>query len=702
MTPRKQMSLRRCIRGLWGTLRPVSIALFAFLLLSPHVDAQAEIRPTVTVVAASDTYPAGTDNDGFVSMTDDPLGPFSGQSVTFRGLVEGGVQQVYRYRLDFDQVVTLDSINIEGAGWSNGSISLLDEQGIVITTISDTSSGGCCRLHSWELGASEVTGRTFFLEEFNEDGAYRYRSNIEVKLAANSPTVSVVAASGTYPAGTPQNGDSEPGGTIVYTSMTDDPLGPFVGESVHFLGNGVGGVQQVYRYRLDYDRGVTLDSIVVEGVAWNNSIISLLDEQSNVLVTKDVAGDNRFESHVLDASGITGRTFFLEELNGDSNWRYRSNIEINLANEMPSNSIDINVRAFIDGKSQIKIQDNQLWWHHIEAAAPGVYEGANEPTTINGIDWFPVWPFNDEGRECDCESDKFDLASAGIQLSNDLELLELRVVNARDSASIIQPPSAGNGFLTIIELDDPSGGPEWYEVIAVFFSDGDPPVNNTPMAVNDAVDADTGVSVVIDVLDNDQSLADTPIVVSISADPANGSAIAGADNNVTYTSNPGFVGDDSFQYTATDRDGDAASGTVTVTVVDPNAGGTGVIPAANNDSAEATSGGNVIIDVLANDQRLDDGPVVVSIDIGPSGGTAFVMADNRISYTADNGFEGNDEVRYTVTDRDGDTATATVTVIVSIPEVVVTKPRKVGGGAVDLYMLTWLLLASVIAALRSR
>jgi len=182
--------------------------------------------------------------------------------------------------------------------------------------------------------------------------------------------------------------------------------------------------------------------------------------------------------------------------------------------------------------------------------------------------------------------------------------------------------------------------------------------------VNDNADADTGISVTIDVLANDQNIADTPIVVSIAADPTNGTAIAGADNKVTYTSAAGFVGDDDFQYTATDRDSDASSAVVTVTVVDPNAN---VLPIANSDSANVNSGETVNINVLANDQGLLDVPIVVSISVNPADGSAQVLADNRISYTADNTFIGDDTFEYTIMDADGDASTATIIVGVIDP-----------------------------------
>lgn len=91
-------------------------------------------------------------------------------------------------------------------------------------------------------------------------------------------------------------------------------------------------------------------------------------------------------------------------------------------------------------------------------------------------------------------------------------------------------------------------------------------IGDRPVAVDDAATVESGSSVIISVLDNDQGLADTPIMVSISSTPNHGMAFAGADNRVTYTSNIGFSGDDSFQYTAADRDGDGSSATVTVNV----------------------------------------------------------------------------------------------------------------------------------------
>ncbi len=148
-----------------------------------------------------------------------------------------------------------------------------------------------------------------------------------------SPSVTVVAASATYPVGTSFSNDS---GTETFTSMTDDPLGPFSGQSVMFRGRAEGGVSQVFLYHLDFAQEVTLDSIVFEGAAWLNSDIRLRDEQNILLKSTGLLeGRNSFQRHVLIASGITGRTFFLEEFNSDSIWRNRSKIEVNAVTSTP-------------------------------------------------------------------------------------------------------------------------------------------------------------------------------------------------------------------------------------------------------------------------------------------------------------------------------------------------------------------------------
>ena len=82
-------------------------------------------------------------------------------------------------------------------------------------------------------------------------------------------------------------------------------------------------------------------------------------------------------------------------------------------------------------------------------------------------------------------------------------------------------------------------------------------------AVDDAATARTRTSVAIPVLANDVG---TGLTIRQVGTPSHGSAVAGADGTITYTSTSNFTGTDAFTYTITDGIGtDSAVVTVTVT-----------------------------------------------------------------------------------------------------------------------------------------
>lgn len=130
----------------------------------------------------------------------------------------------------------------------------------------------------------------------------------------------------------------------------------------------------------------------------------------------------------------------------------------------------ITIEALIDGRSQLLLQSNTAQWFHIDFAAPGRFEGVFEPTVINGVNWFPVWPdqpdSNDpdsENRDCHCFSDVFEDVVPGIpkQESN----FDLEPIQVRGSANIVQFPTFQNDYTLIIEFDDnPIGAADDYVV----------------------------------------------------------------------------------------------------------------------------------------------------------------------------------------------------------------------------------------------
>lgn len=191
-----------------------------------------------------------------------------------------------------------------------------------------------------------------------------------------------------------------------------------------------------------------------------------------------------------------------------------------------------------------------------------------------------------------------------------------------------------------------------------------------PIAMNDMATVVSGGMVIISVLDNDTGLSDTPLTVTLSSPPANGTATVNADNTITYIATAGFVGIDSFTYTITDADGDSSTATVNVTVNPIIV--TNQPPIAQNDSASTTAGQAILIDVLANDSDPDGDPLSF-VSIGTAANGTISVVGTQLVYTPNVGFTGSDSFTYTIGDGNGGTATATVTLNV-MPGVVPPTP----------------------------
>ena len=93
--------------------------------------------------------------------------------------------------------------------------------------------------------------------------------------------------------------------------------------------------------------------------------------------------------------------------------------------------------------------------------------------------------------------------------------------------------------------------------------------NSPPSAVNDSATTAAGVSVLIDVLDNDSDPDGDALTITEVSDPANGTTAIEA-NQVRFTPAAGFSGATSFTYVISDGRGGTSSATVTVTVTAGN------------------------------------------------------------------------------------------------------------------------------------
>jgi Ca2+-binding RTX toxin-like protein len=138
--------------------------------------------------------------------------------------------------------------------------------------------------------------------------------------------------------------------------------------------------------------------------------------------------------------------------------------------------------------------------------------------------------------------------------------------------------------------------------------------------------------------------------------------------NVTYTPGSAFQylktgqsANDSFTYVVRDPSGATSTAMVTVTITGANDA-----PTAGDDSAFVTSGGSVIIPVLANDSDPEGDALTVLSAANGSNGSVVVNPDGTLTYTPNAGFSGNDSFTYTLKDANGATDTATVSLVVGI------------------------------------
>lgn len=125
-----------------------------------------------------------------------------------------------------------------------------------------------------------------------------------------------------------------------------------------------------------------------------------------------------------------------------------------------------NIRAYIDGRSELIIQGDVLYWHHLDFDAPGRWEHGEiaYPTTLNETAWQPLWPDIPDATNdfCNCNSS----TAVGIpSLTRTDQQVELGIVQGRGRIAILQQPQADNDYTLILELDDNDlEGADWYEL----------------------------------------------------------------------------------------------------------------------------------------------------------------------------------------------------------------------------------------------
>ena len=142
------------------------------------------------------------------------------------------------------------------------------------------------------------------------------------------------------------------------------------------------------------------------------------------------------------------------------------------------------------------------------------------------------------------------------------------------------------------------------------------PVNDAPVAADDATSTRAGEPVTVPVLVNDRDVdGDALTIVSVSTPPSGRAAIEGGA--VVYTPDAGFVGTDTFTYTVSDGNGGADGGTVTVTVRPAGQG-----PAVTAEAGPAVLGEPVTVTVSS----AGFAPSSAELFYRPAGGGGYRVA----------------------------------------------------------------------------
>ncbi|MGI2956331.1 tandem-95 repeat protein, partial [Vibrio alginolyticus] len=183
------------------------------------------------------------------------------------------------------------------------------------------------------------------------------------------------------------------------------------------------------------------------------------------------------------------------------------------------------------------------------------------------------------------------------------------------------------------------------------------PVNDAPIATNDAIQTDEDSQVVIDVLANDSDIEGDDLIITSASVPEEQGIVEIIDGKLVFTPAENFNGNATISYTISDGElEDEAQVSVTVNSVND-------APIASNDTTITEEDSSVTIDVLPNDTDIDgDTLSIESASVPETQGTVEIVDGKLVFIPAEN-FHGDAEITYTVTDGAlTDQATVNVTV----------------------------------------
>ncbi len=294
----------------------------------------------------------------------------------------------------------------------------------------------------------------------------------------------------------------------------------------------------------------------------------------------------------------------------------------------------------------------------------GLTDTGEVAVTVNPVDDAPVTvddlaetdedtPVTIDPLANDSDPDGDELSIAGIPVA------ENGTVTVNPDGTIEYTPDPDfNGTDTITYVATDPDGNETPGTIIVTVA----PINDDPVAVDDAATTDEDTAVTIDLIGNDTDVDGDPLTLgSVSVPADQGTVVDNGDGTVTFTPAPDFNGEATITYTVEDGQGGSDEGQAIVTVDSVNDG-----PDAVDDSDTTDEDTPITVDLLANDSDPEgDALTVTNATVPADQGTLVDNGDGTVTFTPADNFNGEATISYEISDGNGGTDTAEHTITVT-------------------------------------
>ena len=396
-------------------------------------------------------------------------------------------------------------------------------------------------------------------------------------------------------------------------------------------------------YTISDSQGVTETAVLLIAVEFvNDAPVAVNDtattNEDTPITVNVLANDSDIEGDLLELVSVTPAANGLIAISLDNTLRYTPTLNFH-GTELVSYTI-------ADGNAGVATATLEITVLPVNDAPTAVNDsGATDEETAVTLTVL--------ANDSDLDGDAISVVAVGNPTNG------TAVLNADQTISYTPAPNFYGSDSFSYTLADGNGG-QATATVAVAVR----PVNDAPVAADDAATTDEDTVVVIQVLGNDSDVDGEPLSVVAVTSPAHGTITLNGDNTLTYTPAPNFFGSDAVSYTVRDGSGVEATAVVNITVVAVNDAPVAVADGATTVVSPNGGATAVIINVLANDSDIEGDSLTVSAVTAPAFGTASLNADQTVTYTPAAGFVGTDSFAYVVGDGNGGEETAVVTILV--------------------------------------